>query len=52
MKSSVSFPRVQAIPGIARASLCVDGVERAGYEFGEGGSRPFIFPLIGPSGAA
>ena len=51
MTGSSTFPRVQAIPGIGRASLCVDGVEPAGYEFAQGGTRPFIFPLIGPSGA-
>ena len=47
----IPFPRVQVIPQIGRASLCIDGVERVGYEFGEGASRPFLFPLIGPSGA-
>jgi hypothetical protein len=51
MKGSYVFPRVQVIPQIGRASLCIDGVERVGYEFGEGGSRPFLFPLVGPSGA-
>jgi Family of unknown function (DUF6807) len=51
MRASPSFPRVQAVPEVARASLRVDGVERAGYEYAEGGTRPYIFPLIGPSGA-
>jgi Family of unknown function (DUF6807) len=48
---SSNFPRVQALPQIGRASLRIDGVERAGYEIGEDTTRPFIFPLIGPSGA-
>jgi Methane oxygenase PmoA len=52
MTGSPTFPRVQAIPGIGRASLCTDGVERAGYEFGQGGTRPYIYPLIGASGSA
>lgn len=51
MTGSFVFPRVQAIPQIGRVALCVDGVERVGYEFGEGTSRPFLFPLIGPSGS-
>ncbi len=51
MTGSYAFPRVQVIPQIGRASLCIDGVERVGYEFGEGASRPFLFPLVGPSGA-
>src|SRR5690349_20694546 len=45
-----SFPRVQILPEVGRASLRIDGVERAGYEFGQGQSRPFVYPLIGPSG--
>jgi Methane oxygenase PmoA len=51
MKNSYVFPRVQAIPQIGRASLCIDGRERVAYEFGEGASRPFLFPLVGPAGA-
>ncbi|MGO9470810.1 MAG: PmoA family protein [Isosphaeraceae bacterium] len=51
MKDSYVFPRVQAIPQVGRASLCIDGRERVGYEFGEGMSRPFLFPFIGPAGA-
>jgi Methane oxygenase PmoA len=51
MKDSPTFPRVQAVPGIGRASLRLDGVERAAYEFGEGDTRPYVFPLIGSSGA-
>ncbi len=50
MTGSPTFPRVQAIPEVGRASLRLDGVELAGYEFGEGGTRPYVFPLIGPSG--
>ena len=47
-----AFPRIQVIPQIGRASLCIDGAERVGYEFGEGAARPFLFPVIGPSGAS
>src|SRR5205814_1291733 len=48
---SFRFPRVQALPQIDRASLRIDGVERVGYEFGTGGPRPFVYPVVGPSGA-
>lgn len=46
------FPRVQAIPGVDRFGFHQDGRERVVYEFGTGGPRPFLFPLIGPSGRA
>jgi hypothetical protein len=46
------FPRVQALPDVPdRASLRIDGIERVGYEFGLGKARPFLYPVIGPSGA-
>lgn len=45
-----AFPRVQALPGVDRFGFWLDGRERVGYEFGTGGPRPFLFPLIGPSG--
>ena len=51
MTGSHVFPRVQVIPEIGRASLCIDGVERVGYDFGATAARPFLFPLIGPAGA-
>jgi hypothetical protein len=51
MPAPFVFPRVQALPGIDRASLRVDGVERVGYEFGPGKPRPFLFPVVGSSGA-
>jgi hypothetical protein len=51
MTGSFAFPRVQVIPQVGRASLAIDGVERVGYEFGDRAARPFLFPLIGPSGA-
>jgi hypothetical protein len=51
VRDSFVFPRVQAIPEIDRASLRVDGLERLGYNFGVGTSRPFFFPVVGPSGA-
>lgn len=49
--ASFPFPRVQALPQVDRASLRVDGIERAGFEFGQGGPRPFIYPVVAPSGA-
>src|SRR5207248_1501631 len=45
------FPRVQVLPEVGRASFRVDGAERLVYEFGSGGSRPFFYPVVGPSGA-
>src|SRR4051794_4613219 len=48
---SLVFPKVQAIPQVDRASLRVGGVERVGYEFGAGQARPFLYPVVGPSGA-
>ncbi len=47
---NADFPRVQVLPGLDRASFRVDGAERLAYEFGSGGPRPFLYPLIGPSG--
>jgi len=51
MTGSYVFPRVQVNPQIGRASLCIDGIERVGYDFGASAARPFLFPLIGSSGA-
>ncbi|MEN6429160.1 MAG: PmoA family protein [Phycisphaerales bacterium] len=43
--------RLQVIPQpYAQASLQRDGVEITRYHFGEGLNRPFLFPLVGPSG--
>lgn len=44
-------PRVQVIPEPhAQVSFQRDGVEIARYHYGADNSRPFIFPVIGPSG--
>jgi hypothetical protein len=44
-------PRVQAIPQPhQQLSFQRDGVEIARYHYGTDGNRPFIFPVIGPSG--
>lgn len=44
-------PRMQAVPQPhAQISFQRDGVEIARYHYGEDNSRPFIFPVIGPSG--
>jgi hypothetical protein len=51
MTGQFVFPRVQALPGVGRAGLCVDGVERVGYEYGAGASRPFVFPVFSPTGS-
>ncbi len=45
------FPRVEAIPIQDDAvSFCVDGKEVLRYNAGHGMFRPFLFPVIGPSG--
>jgi hypothetical protein len=51
MTGAFVFPRVQAIPEPDRVSLQIDGVERVGYRFGERMNAPFLFPILGPSGA-
>ncbi len=51
MNENVSFPRVQVLPELDRASFRIDGVERFGYEFAPSHSRPFLFPVRGASGA-
>ena len=44
-------PRVQAVPQPhAQISFQRDGVEIARYHYGPDNPRPFVFPLIGPSG--
>jgi hypothetical protein len=44
-------PRVQAVPqAYEQVSFQVDGVEWARYHYGKELRRPFVFPLIGPSG--
>lgn len=44
-------PRMQAVPQAhAQVSFQREGVEVARYHYGEDGQRPFIFPVIGPSG--
>ncbi len=45
------MPRVQAVPQPhAQVSFQRDGVEFARYHYGADGQRPFVFPVIGPSG--
>ncbi|HEY3900940.1 MAG TPA: PmoA family protein [Chthoniobacter sp.] len=45
------FPRVQSIPlPHDEVSFQRDGVEIARYYSGRDGFRPFVFPIIGPSG--
>ena len=44
-------PRLQVVPqAYEQASFQRDGVEITRYHFGEGLNRPFLFPVIGPSG--
>ncbi|MGB8166962.1 MAG: PmoA family protein [Chthoniobacteraceae bacterium] len=44
-------PRMQAVPQPHdQVSFQRDGVEIARYHFGDDNSRPFLFPVIGPSG--
>jgi len=44
-------PRLQVVPqAYAQASFQRDGIEITRYHFGAGLNRPFLFPLVGPSG--
>jgi hypothetical protein len=44
-------PKVQAVPQAHdQVSFQRDGVEIARYHFGRDGQRPYVFPVIGPSG--
>ncbi|MEQ1859302.1 MAG: PmoA family protein [Chthoniobacteraceae bacterium] len=44
-------PHVQALPQPhAQISFQREGVEIARYHYGDDGNRPFVFPIIGPSG--
>ena len=44
-------PRMQAVPQPGQqVSFQRDGIEIARYHFGNESGRPFVFPLIGPSG--
>jgi len=44
-------PRLQVVPqAYAQASFQRDGAEITRYHFGTGLNRPFLFPLVGPSG--
>jgi hypothetical protein len=46
-----AVPRLQIIPqAYDQASFQRDGVEITRYHFGAGLERPFLFPVIGPSG--
>jgi len=46
-----AVPRMQIIPmPYGQASFQRDGVELTRYHFGTGLHRPFLFPMIGPSG--
>ena len=46
-----SVPRMQAVPQpYEQVSFQRDGVEITRFHFGAGLRRPFVFPLIGPSG--
>ena len=44
-------PRLQVVPQpYGQASFQREGVEITRYHFGDGLERPFLFPVIGPSG--
>jgi len=46
-----SVPRLQVVPqAYEQASFQREGVEITRYHFGAGLNRPFLFPLVGPSG--
>ena len=49
--SPKSVPQIQVVPmPYNQASFQRDGVEITRYHFGPGLHRPFLFPIIGPSG--
>jgi len=51
VSASKSVPRMQVIPmPYHQASFQRDGAEIARYHFGPALNRPFLFPVIGPSG--
>ncbi len=51
MPDARPVPRMQAIPlPDDRVSLTRDGVELTAYHFGPTLRRPFLFPIVGPSG--
>ncbi|RLT19638.1 MAG: hypothetical protein DWI28_02455 [Planctomycetota bacterium] len=45
------FPRAQVLPTPSGLKFLLDGHELAGYHFGHGLPKPFIYPLKGHSGA-
>jgi len=46
-----AVPRLQVIPlPYSQASFQADGVEITRYHFGSGLHRPFLYPIVGPSG--
>ncbi|MEM2904456.1 MAG: PmoA family protein [Candidatus Bathyarchaeia archaeon] len=44
------FPLVEAVPHPDRVAFMADGKELLGYVFNPLGSRPFLFPVVGPAG--
>ncbi len=49
--TSITVPKMQVIPmPYEQASFQRDGVEITRYHFGSGLHRPFLYPIIGPSG--
>lgn len=44
------FPKCQAIPYPTKVSFQLDGVEMFAYNYKNIASRPYIFPVTGPSG--
>lgn len=45
------FPRCQAVPTAGhQVQFLIDGQERTRWHFGSDTPRPFLYPLIGPSG--
>jgi hypothetical protein len=43
------FPLIQAVPHPDRVAFMIDGEELVGYVFNPLGSRPFLFPVVGPA---
>lgn len=47
---NVNFPRIQAVPHPTKLVFQLDGAELVSYNHFQVPSRPYLFPIIGPSG--
>jgi len=47
---NVNFPRIQAVPHPTKLVFQLDGAELVSYNYIHAPYRPYLFPVIGPSG--